>query len=183
LPLLAGGDAGNRTRVRRIRPWTCYRHSRSFGCRRGGPQATGFQPDQPMVLGLCYRRGTDRTPEFMTPTLEALGEPQGERDALRRQGLHLVAYAAIGRAARFGLLAFVFLPSFYEARAPRPAAQSQPSPSKPIIPRHLDYTIVVGFLQGSVALRSRVSRRAGPVGRCQRGPSVAMMSRCPGGCA
>ena len=55
--------------------------------------------------------GASRTPEFMTLTPKAPGGPRGERDAvIGRQGLREVAYAAIGRAARLGLLAFVFCP-------------------------------------------------------------------------
>jgi hypothetical protein len=46
----------------------------------------------------------------------------------------MVAYAAMGSAARLLLLAFKGLPSFHEVQAPRPAIQDQPSPSKPIIP-------------------------------------------------
>jgi len=58
------------------------------------------------------------------------------------------AYAAMGRAARFGLLAFVFVPSFNEVQAPRLAIQDQPSPSKPIIPSlHTDYTTFWAGLQ------------------------------------
>ncbi len=58
------------------------------------------------------------------------------------------AYAAMGRAARFGLLAFVIVPSFNEVQAPRLAIQDQPSPSKPIIPSmHTDYTTFRASLQ------------------------------------
>ena len=61
------------------------------------------------------------------------------------------AYAAIGRAARFGLLAFKGLPSFNEVQAPRPAIQDQPSPSKPIIPSlHTDYTTIWASLQAKM---------------------------------
>jgi hypothetical protein len=130
-----GGDAGNRTRVRRIRTWIYYKHSRPIGCRPSHPRATGCSSGQPMILGSHYRRDVNRTLVFMTPTPKVPERPWGGRDVgLGRQGLHVDAYAAIGRAARFGLLAFDVLPSFNEVQAPRLAIQDQPSPSKPIIP-------------------------------------------------
>ena len=61
------------------------------------------------------------------------------------------AYAAIGRAARFGLLAFKGLPSFYEVQAPRLAVQDQPPPSKPIIPSmRSDYTTFCSVFQAAI---------------------------------
>jgi hypothetical protein len=187
LPFLAGGDAGNRTRVRRIRLWVCYKHSRSFISRLGSPQATGYYQDQPMILGSRYRRRASRTLVFMTPTSEVPGGPRGGRDAgLERQGLLTTAYAAIGRAARFGLLAVIVLPSFNEVQAPRLATQSQPSPSKPIIP--ICVPIIPRFARNFKSIldrarRSAPARRAGTAQPCQerdpgcRGPAAPARRR------
>ena len=119
---------------------------------RARPERQGLVRACRKVFDLCYRRYRGRTLVFLTPTLQAPERPGGERDiTLGRQDLLVDAYAAMGRAARFGLLAFVIVPSFNEVQAPRLAIQDQPSPSKPIIPSlHTDYTTFLTGLQAKM---------------------------------
>jgi hypothetical protein len=77
-----GGDAGNRTRVRRNRPWMSTGIVAPLVLAPAVPERRGPVWASRWILSSRYRRRASSTPDFVTPTLKAPGGPRGERDTV-----------------------------------------------------------------------------------------------------
>jgi hypothetical protein len=108
LALLQGGDGGNRTRVRKIRPQISTSLVALFDCHRLGPHATGSPSGQPLAVGFVFhptRGKLGGTPAFVTLGARAAEEARGQRvpilegPALTRAGLGRERQARISEIA------------------------------------------------------------------------------------
>jgi|GEM_PF-3958306 len=150
IPALNGGDGGNRTRVRRIRPRTSTSlvgpcQSPGSRCRPRCTRASRWEPKLP--LGRSYRHLNAARRLY-----DALLQPVGERSERTLPSAAVICpWTGLGcqRSSRErglrdgnpgvpGTLESTL--RFCGVRAPRLAVRDQPSPSKPVIPRHLYYS-------------------------------------------
>jgi len=133
----SGGDGGNRTRVQRVRPATCYRLSPVFVSHSSGP--TGQDPAEPADASLAD--GID-----VAPTASRLVRRPFSRSRAKRRGGRDRLCRSVGYAGRLrghcvcrsvSVVGTYLVPLIYEGEAPRPAVADQPSLSKPVIPNSM----------------------------------------------
>ena len=130
----SGGDGGNRTRVQRVRPATCYRLSPVFVSHPAGP--TGQGPAEPVDASLAD--GIDVAPTasrlVRRPFSRSRAKRRGGRDRLCRSGGYVGRLRGHRVCRSISVVGTYLVPLIYEGEAPRPAVADQPSLSKPVIP-------------------------------------------------